>query len=467
MIRYVFRRFLQTIPTVFGVIVITFVLFNVVGGSPAAMTLGKHVSPQLLEEFDEQRGFNKPLIWGWWTKTRAHPDAVFGRDPGLWRNLPAVRLSGNIAEIEAGQIELPLEFPLRAGTTYRWILQFKEVPEAGLAVEMEGAVPAGQSEKAAGTSAVRRVALEVRGRKAVVDFRVETVPARFRLVTQQTVKLQVVRLRRRMPHPWDSQLLFYLRQLCPVTLVQEVTAEGRRWRLDWKGVDLGTSYSTNQRVSRMLLDGLVPSLTLTIPIFVWGLVVAIFVALVCAYLRDTLVDRFFVLISVALMSINYLVWIVGGQYLLGYRLGWFPVWGYESWRYLLLPVLIGVVRGLGADIRFYRTVMLDEMYRDYVRTAEAKGVSRSGILFRHVLKNAMIPIITTTVIAIPFLYTGSLLLESFFGIPGLGYMGVNAINSSDVDVVRALVLIGSVLYVLANLLTDICYALVDPRVRLR
>ncbi|HDL77139.1 MAG TPA: ABC transporter permease [Lentisphaerae bacterium] len=289
-----------------------------------------------------------------------------------------------------------------------------------------------------------------------------STPVRFRLKLEGTEELRAVRLRRRMNHPWESQLFFYLGQLCPVAI-----ETAPRWRLRWKGVDLGVSYATNQRVSRMLLDGLVPSLTLTIPIFVGGLVLAVFVALICAYLRDTVVDRFFVVFSVALMSINYLVWIVGGQYLLGYRLGWFPVWGYESWRYLLLPVLIGIVRGLGADIRFYRTVMLDEMYRDYVRTAEAKGVSRAGILFRHVLKNAMVPIVTTTVIAIPFLYTGSLLLESFFGIPGLGYLGVNAINSSDVDVVRALVLIGSILYVLANLLTDVCYALVDPRVRLR
>ena len=131
----------------------------------------------------------------------------------------------------------------------------------------------------------------------------------------------------------------------------------------------------------------------------------------------------------------------------------------------MLPVFVGVISGLGVNIRFYRTIMLDEMYKDYVRTAFAKGVGRSGVLFRHVLKNAMIPIVTNVVIAIPFLYTGSLLLESFFGIPGLGYLGVNAINSSDVDVVRALVFIGSVMFVIANLLTDICYAWLDPRVK--
>jgi peptide/nickel transport system permease protein len=260
------------------------------------------------------------------------------------------------------------------------------------------------------------------------------------------VEIRSIRLRRRLSNPFDSQFLFYLNQLAHL--------------------DFGMSHSTNQRVSKLMLDGIGPSLMLTVPIFFAGLITSVMLSLFCAFWRDTWVDRFFVVLSVALMSINYLVWIVGGQYLLGFKLGWFPVWGFESPRYLVLPVLIGVFSGLGAELRFYRTIMLDEAHRDYVRTARAKGVSRGGVLFKHVLKNAMIPIITNTVIAIPFLYTGSLLLESFFGIPGLGYLGINAINSSDVDVVRAIVLIGSILFVAANLLTDICYAVVDPRVKL-
>ncbi|HIE10974.1 MAG TPA: ABC transporter permease [Kiritimatiellae bacterium] len=468
---YIVRRTLQMVPTVGGVILITFVLFNVVGGSPAAMTLGKHVSPQLLEEFDEQRGFNKPLIWGWWAVTRAHPDAFFPEDPGLWRDHLAdvgrgAEDAGYLA-VGPGELRIPLAFSLRPGTRYRWIMEFGHPPRSRIGLIMRNAVPQGVSSAEPGSTG-QLVRLAVRGRKTVVDFTVTGKDPSFVLRIEGRESLRSIRLRRRMPHPWDSQLFFYLRQLCPVIFLRERDESGRGGvRLKWKGIDLGYSYSTNQRVSRMLLDGLVPSLTLTIPIFIGGLICGVLAALLCAYFRDTMLDRLFVVLSVALMSINYLVWIVGGQYLLGYRLGWFPVWGYESWSYLLLPVIIGILRGLGADIRFYRTVMLDEMYRDYVRTAEAKGVSRPGILFRHVLKNAMIPIITTTVIAIPFLYTGSLLLESFFGIPGLGYMGVNAINSSDVDVVRALVLIGSVMYVLANLLTDVCYALVDPRVRLR
>jgi peptide/nickel transport system permease protein len=248
-------------------------------------------------------------------------------------------------------------------------------------------------------------------------------------------------------NPFDSQLFFYVGQL----------ARGK----------LGFSEHFKQPVSKLLLDGIPASLMLMIPIFFIGLTVSISLSLVCAFFRNQFIDRFLVVTAVALMSINYLVFIIVGQYFLAYKQGMFPVWGFESARYIVLPALIGIVSGLGSNIRFYRTIMLDEMYKDYVRTAFAKGVSKPRVLFVHVLKNAMIPIITNVVIAIPFLYTGSLLLEKFFGIPGLGYLGVTAVLSSDIDVVRALVLIGALMFVVANLLTDICYAAADPRVKLK
>jgi len=261
--------------------------------------------------------------------------------------------------------------------------------------------------------------------------------------------LEVFRLKleRRMESPWDSQFAHFL---------------GRLVRLDF-----GESLATGQPVLQMMREGIGPSLLLMVPIFFGELVLAVTLALFCAWFRNRWPDRLLVVASVLLMSVNYLVWIVMGQYWLAFRWNWFPVWGFESWRYLLLPWMIGLFSGLGGSVRFYRTVMLDEMYRDYVRTAFAKGLPLRLVLFRHVLRNAMIPIITQSVMALPFLYTGSLLLESFFGIPGLGYLSVNALNSLDVDVVRAVVVIGTVLYVLANLASDICYALVDPRVRLK
>ena len=216
-----------------------------------------------------------------------------------------------------------------------------------------------------------------------------------------------------------------------------------------------------------MLNGVVPSLTLAVPIFFVEAVVAISIALFAAFYRNTWIDRTLVVLCVVGMSVSYLVYILVFQYILAFRLRWFPIWGYESVKYLLLPVIVGLVSGLGGEVRFYRTVMLDEMYQDYVRTAFSKGVSQRAVLFKHVLKNAMIPVITHTVIAIPFLYTGNLLLETFFGIPGVGYLAVEAINSNDIPVIKATVMVGSIIYVFASLITDICYAMVDPRVKLR
>ncbi len=407
MLRYILKRMLQMIPTVFGVILITFILFNVVGGSPALQVLGPHAQPQTLEQFDEQRGFNKPLfplIQGREVTTRAYADSDFERSAGDWQGMDGVTwTNGTITLAAGGEYALPVKFDLRPDCKYRI-----ELDATGVAVSDD-----------------------------CKTLKTGDIPG----------EIRSIKLRRLMNNPFDSQFLFYLKQLAHL--------------------DFGVSSSTNQRVSKLLADGIGPSLMLAVPIFFIGLITSVMLSLFCAFWRDTWVDRFFVVFSVALMSVNYLVWIVGGQYLLGFKLGWFPVWGFESVRYLALPVLIGVFSGLGADLRFYRTIMLDEAHRDYVRTARAKGVSRTGVLFKHVLKNAMIPIITNTVIAIPFLYTGNLLLESFFGIPGLGYLGINAINSSDVDVVRAIVLVGAIVFVIANLLTDICYALVDPRVKLK
>ncbi|HNX53323.1 MAG TPA: ABC transporter permease [Pontiellaceae bacterium] len=424
MFRYIAKRILQMISTVFGVILITFILFNAVGGSPALQVLGRHVSPQALEEFDEQRGFNKPLFIGTLTTTRAYADSDFERTAGDWQGISGVTFTnGTITLAAGGEYALPLKFALRTDCKYE--------------LELEA--------RSAGFPMFGEQQLKLSKEWKTIRLRFET-PGKILPGTAE-VEIRSIKLRRVMNSPFDSQFIFYLKQLAHL--------------------DFGVSSSTNQRVSKLLLDGIGPSLMLTVPIFFAGLVAAVMLSLFCAFWRDTWIDRFFVVFSVALMSVNYLVWIVGGQYLLGFKLGWFPVWGFEDPRYLILPVLIGVFSGLGAELRFYRTIMLDEMHRDYVRTARAKGVSRGGVLFKHVLKNALIPIITNTVIAIPFLYTGSLLLESFFGIPGLGYLSVNAINSSDVDVVRAVVLVGSILFVVANLLTDLCYALVDPRVKLK
>ncbi len=220
----------------------------------------------------------------------------------------------------------------------------------------------------------------------------------------------------------------------------------------------------------MIRRGAGPSLTLTVPIFIMGLILGISLSLMVAYFRATYLDLWVVVVCVAFMSVSILVYILAGQWLFAQHMRLFPVYGYSysirMVKFLLLPVGIAVVSGLGSDVRFYRMILLEEVGRDYVRTARAKGVSERVILFKHVLKNAMIPILTRTVLAIPFLFMGALLLERFFGIPGLGNMTVNAINQGDTAVIAAMVYLGALLFVLGNLATDISYTLVDPRVRL-
>jgi peptide/nickel transport system permease protein len=213
--------------------------------------------------------------------------------------------------------------------------------------------------------------------------------------------------------------------------------------------------------------GVGPSLALTVPIFFGVVIISVCLSLVVAFVRGTVWDIAAVVICVVGMSIPYLSFILFGQYFLAYKWGFFPVFfspELSMARNVALPVLIGIAAGLGGNLRFYRTVMLDQMQNDYVRTAFAKGLTRRRVLFKHVLKNAMIPIITRMVLAIPFLFLGSLLLERFFGIPGIGYLMVEAIGSRDYFVIGAMTYIGAILFVVFNLITDICYVLVDPRV---
>jgi peptide/nickel transport system permease protein len=213
-----------------------------------------------------------------------------------------------------------------------------------------------------------------------------------------------------------------------------------------------------------------PSLALAIPVFLVGMAVNITFAMLMAFFRATYLDFWGVVLCVAMMSVSTLFYIIGGQYIASKLWHLVPISGYdrgfEAVKFLILPALIGVIAGIGGGGRWYRTLFLEEMSRDYVRTARAKGLAESVVLFRHVLKNAMIPILTGAVVVIPLLFMGSLLSESFFGIPGLGSYTIDAIQAQDFAVVRSMVFIGSVLYIAGLLLTDLSYTLVDPRIKL-
>ena len=308
MLKYVLRRIAEVIPTTVGILLLTFILFNVVGGSPAEVILGKNATAESIAAFNHKWGYDKPLVWS-----------------------------------------------------------------------------------------------------------------------------------------TDSQF------------VNVVVSRA-------KG-DLGYSIEMDEPVKDVLLRGLGPSLSLTVPILVGGTIVALMLAMLAAAFRGGFPDKAVLVGSTVLMSVNYVVWVLLGQFLLSFKAGIFPVWGYGSAFYLVLPVFIGIVSSLGTDVRFFRTAILDESYKPYVLTARSKGLSKAAVMLRHILPNALIPIVTYVSLSIPWLFTGSLLLESFFGIPGLGSVSINAIHSADMAVVRALVVFGALLYQFVNLATDLLYAALDPRVR--
>ncbi|MDX8379479.1 MAG: ABC transporter permease [Gallionella sp.] len=234
---------------------------------------------------------------------------------------------------------------------------------------------------------------------------------------------------------------------------------------------LNFGYSDDGRnISREIVKRMGPSLAIALPTFLIGLVCYVSFALLMTLFRATALDIVGVALCVVLMSISGLFYIIGGQFVVSKLWHLVPISGYagglDSFKFVVLPIAIGVVSGVGSSSRWYRTIFLEEIGRDYVRTARAKGLSELRVLFTHVLKNAMIPILTGVVVVIPLLFMGSLLTESFFSIPGLGSYTIDAIKSQDFSVVRAMVFLGSLLYIVGLILTDVSYTLVDPRVRL-
>jgi peptide/nickel transport system permease protein len=267
-------------------------------------------------------------------------------------------------------------------------------------------------------------------------------------------------------HGYDLPLFFNAQEQGAQSLTETIfyTKSVRLFAFDFGRSESGRDITTD--VSTRMW----PSLAVALPTFVIGIWVNICVALLVVMFHATRLDRWAVLVFVALMSISYLFYIIGGQYLVAKTWKLVPISGFNAdiqpWKFLLLPVLVGVVSGIGSGARWYRTLFLEEANQDYVRTARAKGASELRILFRHILPNALIPILTGVVVLIPSLFMGGLLIESFFGIPGLGSYMLDAIKSQDFAIVRSMVFIGSILYIIGLILTDISYTWADPRLRL-
>ncbi len=264
---------------------------------------------------------------------------------------------------------------------------------------------------------------------------------------------------------YDKPLFWNAKADGPAKLTQTIFYEKsvRMFVFDFGRADDGRD------IAREIRLRMGPSLAVAVPVFVLGLIASISFALLLVYFRATYLDFAGVVLCVAMMSISSLFYIIGGQWLVAKVWQLVPISGFgeglSATKFVILPVIVAVLAGIGSSARWYRTIFLEESTRDYVRTARAKGLAERIVLFRHVLRNALIPILTGVVVVIPSLFMGSLLIEAFFGIPGLGSYTIDAINAQDFAVVRAMVFIGSVLYILGLLLTDISYTLADPRIR--
>ncbi|WP_374423503.1 ABC transporter permease [Chromobacterium sp.] len=238
-------------------------------------------------------------------------------------------------------------------------------------------------------------------------------------------------------------------------------------------LDFGTSWSTQQPVADIIGSRVGPSLTLTGAMLVVDLAIAIPLAALVAYFRGGLTDHIVTIACTVAMSISALVYIIAGQYFLAFKMGWFPVrgWGDSFWvnlfLYVPLPLLMGLMVSLGPDIRFYRSFFVEEIGQDYVRTARAKGLSERAVMLKHVLRNALIPVVTSVMMSLPYMLIGALVLESFFGIPGMGNEVVMAVNKSDFPVIKAITIYIAIATMVFNLLGDLVYKLIDPRVQLK
>jgi len=237
--------------------------------------------------------------------------------------------------------------------------------------------------------------------------------------------------------------------------------------------DWGRSWATNESVGHLFASRLPATLTVMTPILVLDTVLALPIAMWVAYRRGSLTDRSIMVITTVALSISFLVYVIVGQYVFAFQLGWFPVQGWSDSTlknlitYVPLPVMLAVMVGLAPQTRLYRSFLLDELGQDYVRTARAKGMTERVVLFRHVLRNALIPILTNVGLALPGIFVGSFLIEVFFSIPGIGREVLLAVNRSDYPVIQAVTVYLAMLTMVINLLTDLAYTLADPRVVLK
>lgn len=433
--RYIVKRILYSVWILLGIMVVTFVLFRVSAGDPTAVLLGKNPTAADVEAMRDSMGCDKPLFFGNWRITELYPAADF---TGGRADIPGIELNGIEPEKAAGQDGLHLG---TGSVIFKRQFNNKEVKNRIVL---------------SGSGRFRVNGQEIELTSGGTPIELEDTPDELTVAGLDADCILINAGFERPNRAWyDSQALDSVRELVAFSSKFPYVSF----------FNFGNTLLTHESIRGKLWRGMVPSLMIMLPIFFGELVIGIILAMVSCAFQDRILDRAIVVLSVAGMSVSYLVLIILGQWFLAYYLNLFPVWGWDSPKCVILPVIIGVVSGTGGGVRFYRTVFLDEIRREYIRTATAKGATPKRVYGIHLLRNALVPIITRASTELPFLFTGSLLLESFFGIPGLGYEGVNALNSSDLSMLKALVLLGAILFIVINLITDVAYAWVDPRVR--
>lgn len=447
MSRYILRRLIQAVFTVFGVMLLTFILFRVIAGDVSVAYVNQKLGTEARRAFYEKHKLDRPALFNYHRRVEI-VDNTSGSS--LFR---ATDINGsNVAD----ELELylaassPTNEDKRLRLAGRRIFALSRTTPIDKIIEEQpvAAKPrAEKKEQADSATPAIRISLSNGERIAVEVCGVETCGELITAINQHPENnghIEASLSSWSLPKLFDSQFFWHL--------YENLTFSGR-------------SYATDQSLLEIIGQRAKFSLALTIPAMALGWVVAMIISCFVAYYRDTWIDKLGVFLSVLGMCMPYLAYMLLGQWIM-FKIAPQVAVGLSHPLSIYVPVLISVVAGTGVSVRFYRTVILDEINKDYVRTAQAKGVTLPTILFKHVLRNCMLPILTNLITMIPFLIMGSLLLERFFGIPGLGDLMLTSITSRDVPIITGLTFLTAVLYVLSLLATDILYALFDPRIRL-
>ncbi len=451
--RFITRRLLQSVLTIFGVMLITFLLFRVVSKDIASANLGRRATERMKAEWRQRYGYDRPTLINW-----HHRLTIADHTKG---DLPlGVKDVGNGQAAEVLALFLPSEedndnLPGTANVLRgRYVFRLRrETPlaklTAGKALVAKPRLSEGQAGSAAETPKPivtftltdgTDITIDLTGVKTCGDVldRINHHPKNHERLEASISEWSAGDL-------WDSQFFHHLYD----------TATFRT-----------RSLKDNQTLWKIIRQRAPKSLAITVPAFAVGWVLAMIIACFVAYYRGKWIDKLGVFLSVLGMCIPFLAFMIYGQWLM-FEISPRHAYGTFYRVNVYVPIVIMVIAGLGGNVRFYRTVILDEIYRDYVRTARAKGASLGSILFKHVLRNCMLPILTSLIMTIPFLIMGSLLVETYFGIPGLGDLMITSIQDRNEPIINAMVFLTAIIYTFGVLITDISYALFDPRIRLQ